>query len=330
MVPPNRWDAEPHDHNALIQKRPIVTEEITDEMLRAAVPSEEAFRTLKEVGLTSAVVAPMFDGDQPLGTLLLATTSGARRYSQSDVDFAYSLAGRAALAVRNARLVYQLAQERDRQRGERRESDRRLAELSAVFDSDPNGIALFDADGILRMASHRIEEIFGVPLRAMYGQPFEEIYRHKLDQVVTRNREQMLDRVRSIFADREARAEDEVELERPRHRWLTRNSVPVHGTGGDYLGRLVVYTDITEQRELDRQRSDFLTVAAHELRTPLTPLSMYLQSIERRVKRASPSARTSSTRPDGRSIGWAGWWKISSTSPGWSRGACGSAWWTSR
>jgi two-component system, sensor histidine kinase len=42
---------------------------------------------------------------------------------------------------------------------------------------------------------------------------------------------------------------------------------------------------VTEQRELDRQRSDFLTVAAHELRTPLTPLSMYLQSIERRLSR---------------------------------------------
>jgi CheY-like chemotaxis protein len=45
---------------------------------------------------------------------------------------------------------------------------------------------------------------------------------------------------------------------------------------------------VTEQRELDRQRSDFLTVAAHELRTPLTPLSMYLQSIERRLARGQP------------------------------------------
>jgi CheY-like chemotaxis protein/anti-sigma regulatory factor (Ser/Thr protein kinase) len=36
---------------------------------------------------------------------------------------------------------------------------------------------------------------------------------------------------------------------------------------------------------LDRLRSDFLTVAAHELRTPLTPLSMYLQSMERKVFR---------------------------------------------
>jgi CheY-like chemotaxis protein len=66
---------------------------------------------------------------------------------------------------------------------------------------------------------------------------------------------------------------------------LTRNTVPVRGIDGGFLGRLVVYTDVTAQHELDRQRSDFLTVAAHELRTPLTPLSMYLQSIERRLAR---------------------------------------------
>src|SRR6266436_8863370 len=95
----------------------------------------------------------------------------------------------------------------------------------------------------------------------------------------------MLARVRAIFANRDATSRDDVELERPRHRWLTRNSVPVRSVDGEYIGRLVVYMDVTEQRELDRQRADFLTVAAHELRTPRTPLSMYLQSIERRVKR---------------------------------------------
>src|SRR5712671_3242366 len=66
LLPPKRWDAPPLELNALVQKRPVVTVEITDEMLRAAVPSEEAFLALKEVGLTSAVVAPMFDGPQPL------------------------------------------------------------------------------------------------------------------------------------------------------------------------------------------------------------------------------------------------------------------------
>jgi signal transduction histidine kinase len=288
LVPPKRWDAGPAEVNALVLRRPVVTEEVTDEMLRAAVDGEEAFQALKEVGLTSAVVAPMFDGAEPLGTLLLASIGSGHRYSKGDVDFAISLAGRAALAVRNARLVKELAEERDRQSQERAQADRRFAELRAVFDWDPNGIALFDANGVLRMASHRIEEIFGIPLRAMYGQPFEVIYRQKIAQAVTQDPEAMLDRVNSIFADRDASSHDEIELDRPKHHWLTRNTTPVRGASNEYLGRLVVYTDVTEQRELDRQRSDFLTVAAHELRTPLTPLSMYLQSIERRVKRGQP------------------------------------------
>jgi PAS domain S-box-containing protein len=288
LIPSRRWDAPPLELNALVQKRPIVSGEITDEMLRAAVPSEEAFQTVKELGLTSAVVAPMFDGHEPLGRLLLASTGPGRQYSNDDVDFAFSLAGRAALAVRNARLVRELASERDRIQAERLEADRRFAELRAVFDSDPNGIALFDAAGLLRMSSHRIEEIFGIPLRAMYGQPYEEIYRRKLEQANPEDRPALLARIRRIFADRSSASRDEIELERPKHRWLTRTTVPVRGVSGEYLGRLVVYLDVTEQRELDRQRSDFLTVAAHELRTPLTPLSMYLQSIERRLARGQP------------------------------------------
>jgi len=285
LLPPRRWDAPPLELNPLVQKRPVVIGEITDEMLRAAVPSKEAFRALKEVGLTSAVVAPMFDGHEPLGRLLLASTGQGRRYTHDDLDFAFSLAGRAALAVRNARLVRELGLERDRLRTERAEADRRFAELRAVFHWEPNGIALFDSAGVLRMASHRMEEIFGIPLRAMYGQSFEEIYRRKLEQASHEGRPALLARVRRIFADPRSPSHDEIELERPRHRWLTRSTVPVRGVSDEYLGRLVVYTDVTEQRELDRQRSDFLTVAAHELRTPLTPLSMYLQSIERRLTR---------------------------------------------
>jgi len=200
LVTPRRWDAGPAELNPFLKGRPIVTEEITDEMLRAAVPSQEAFHALKEIGLTSAIVVPMFDRSEPLGRLLLASTGKGRRYSKDDLDFAYSLAGRAALAVRNARLVAELARQRDIQSQERSEADRRFAELRAVFDSDPNGIALFDARGLLRMASLHLEEIFGIPLRAMYGQRFDEIYRQKLAQVVSQDREAMLERVRGIFA----------------------------------------------------------------------------------------------------------------------------------
>jgi signal transduction histidine kinase len=98
----------------------------------------------------------------------------------------------------------------------------------------------------------------------------------------------MLDRVRAIFADRTARVADEIEVMFPRQRTLLRASAPVLGEDGAYLGRIFSYTDMTEARALDQQRSDFLTVAAHELRTPLTPLLMYLQTLERRAAQQQP------------------------------------------
>ncbi len=160
LLPPGRWDAGVPGMNALVEKRPLVFEEIPEDLLRKAVPDEEAFGILEDIGLRSAVVAPMFDAGSPLGTMTLASVGPrGRRYTQNDLDFAYALAGRAALAVRNARLVRQIAEERDHQQAARVESERRFAELRAVIDSDPNGLALFDAEGKLQLASHRLEEI---------------------------------------------------------------------------------------------------------------------------------------------------------------------------
>ncbi|HCF61626.1 MAG TPA: PAS domain-containing sensor histidine kinase, partial [Myxococcales bacterium] len=48
---------------------------------------------------------------------------------------------------------------------------------------------------------------------------------------------------------------------------------------------LLAFQDITGRAELDRLRSEFMSVASHELRTPLTPLSLILQRALRRASR---------------------------------------------
>jgi signal transduction histidine kinase len=265
-----------------------VFENITDELLRAGNPSEESYRLLKEVGLTSCIIAPMFDGKEPLGQLTLASVGeGGRRYSPRDIDFAFSLAGRAALAVRNARLVRQIATERDHQRLAREESDGRAAQLLAVFRADPNGLALFDASGHLALASERLDSLVGVPVSQRIGMHFVPLF----EELIARNlaepvRAEVRARIGQIFADQPGLTRDDVEVwPGGAHRWLRRQTAPVRSASGGYQGRLFVYVDITAERELDQQRADFMTVAAHELRTPLTPLSIYLESIERRLSR---------------------------------------------
>jgi two-component system, OmpR family, phosphate regulon sensor histidine kinase PhoR len=47
-------------------------------------------------------------------------------------------------------------------------------------------------------------------------------------------------------------------------------STPIRRHDGETLGLVTVLEDMTRERELERVRSDFLTVVSHELRTPLT------------------------------------------------------------
>jgi signal transduction histidine kinase len=287
ISPPRPWDENPQ-LNALVQRRTMVFEHITEEMLRMSLPSDEVLELYRQLGMTSALVAPMFDGAKPLGQMVLVgTRGGGRRYTADDADFAFTLAGRAALAVRNARLVGQIAAERDRQRLARQDSEARAAELAAVLDAGPNGVILFDVEGRLRVASRQMENLFGGQWELMKGDPFE-VVGQKLAACFDAPRGPMLERVRNIFADRTARVADEIEVIFPHRRTLLRASAPVLGEDGTYLGRIFSYTDMTEARALDQQRSDFLTVAAHELRTPLTPLLMYLQTLERRAAQQQP------------------------------------------
>jgi PAS domain S-box-containing protein len=281
---PRRWDHGPAETNALVQKRPLVFEEITDDMLRAGVETEEAYRLLKEIGLASAIVAPLMSGDEALGTLLLASAgAGGRRYTTNDIAFVVSLADRASLAVRNARLVRALAAERDSQERARTEAEHRAAELLATFEADPNGLVLFDQDDRVRFVSPRMGEMFDwLPVRDFVGKHYEELFAH--DPRGDGRGAEVARRTREILSRREERSFDEFRLPRS-GRWVARTSVPVRGSDGAYLGRLFVYVDVTAHKELDEQRAQFLTVAAHELRTPLTPLTMYLQNIERRVAR---------------------------------------------
>jgi signal transduction histidine kinase len=51
---------------------------------------------------------------------------------------------------------------------------------------------------------------------------------------------------------------------------------PIAADGGP-LGAVVVFHDITERRELEVMKDDFIAVASHELRTPLTSVVGYLQ-----------------------------------------------------
>lgn len=52
---------------------------------------------------------------------------------------------------------------------------------------------------------------------------------------------------------------------------------PIVSSEGEVIGCVVVFRDITKERELDKIKSEFVSVASHQLRTPLTSIKWYIE-----------------------------------------------------
>jgi signal transduction histidine kinase/PAS domain-containing protein len=91
-------------YNVLRTGKPEFYPEIPEEMLTAGAVDEEHLNIIRELGIKSAIVAPLIARGKTLGALTLVSAESRRRYTQADVELASELARRAALAVDNARL----------------------------------------------------------------------------------------------------------------------------------------------------------------------------------------------------------------------------------
>ncbi len=57
------------------------------------------------------------------------------------------------------------------------------------------------------------------------------------------------------------------------------NITPIVGTEEGFQGAILLFRDITKERELEEQKLEFVAVSSHELRTPLTLIEGYLYHI---------------------------------------------------
>lgn len=60
---------------------------------------------------------------------------------------------------------------------------------------------------------------------------------------------------------------------------------PIRDERGEIIGAVSVANDITTTRRLERQREEFLSIAAHELKTPVTSIKLFAQGMLRMLQR---------------------------------------------
>lgn len=98
------------------------------------------------------------------------------------------------------------------------------------------------------------------------------------------DRQMYLDCYKSAF---DARIDFEIEYRLKRfdeeYRWILNKGIPQYDYNGGFIGYIGSCVDITERKELEKRKDEFIGIASHELKTPLTSIKAYTQILLKKL-----------------------------------------------
>ncbi|HLF75279.1 MAG TPA: ATP-binding protein, partial [Anaerolineales bacterium] len=171
-------------------------------------------------------------------------------FSESDIRFISTLASQAALAVTNIRLFQTV------------EVSRR--QLEAILNSTPDPVLVTDASNHLILANPAAGHIFGVTIRRGERADIERT-------IQVRALNELL-----MASSAERRS---AEISMPDGKMYLAMASPMIAEGR-VIGRVCILRDVTQLKELDTLKSDFVSTVSHDLRSPLTLMRGYATMLE--------------------------------------------------
>jgi PAS domain S-box-containing protein len=152
------------------------------------------------------------------------------------------------------------------------DAERAQSETNAILDAAGDAIIMISPDRTIKKANRRFGELFEIDPTSLAGYPIGQ-FRNRVVQTFS---PEVSDMLRDGLGDGERRFSEIVTQRWPVERELDLSSTPVHGGDGSSLGRLFTFRDVTREREVDRMKTDFVSLVSHELRTPLTSIKGYV------------------------------------------------------
>jgi signal transduction histidine kinase len=247
---------------ALLSEPPTLEALRTERVLRVSGQDSSVSPLRRLLGNKDYLIMPLVSRGRPIGALYLAEnpdTASDGKVGQLVSSFAYF----ASTAIENSRLFQEAGEKR--------------RELEAVLAGIGDGVVVVDPDlhlvlmnpvarGILGLEA---EPPTGVPLRPYLSVPaFGDFLAETLDS------QHELIRELDLPADRP---------DDPNREEATRTygvlASPVLNADSKVNGVVAVLRDITAQKEIERMKSNFLSVVSHELRTPLHSIKGFVEII---------------------------------------------------
>jgi PAS domain S-box-containing protein len=182
--------------------------------------------------------------------VLWAAYNQQRVFTEADLRFISTLASQASLAVANIRLFLTV------------ELGRR--QLEAILNSTPDPVLVTDGTNRLILANPAAESVFGLNIQHGERPDFQTVVQ--------------VDGLRELIQESAAERRS-AEISTPDGKTYLAMASPMTADSKT-VGRVCVLRDVTQLKEIDTLKSDFVSTVSHDLRSPLTLMRGYATMLE--------------------------------------------------
>src|SRR3977135_2251125 len=220
----------------------------------------------------SGVVVPILSGDRVLG-VLSAQSYRPEAYDDADLLSLSAIAAQAGITIQRLRVTEQMALEHERH----------ASELEAVLATMHDALLIVAARGAIVRLNRAARELLCLDSASLvFGQPLEQ---QRLEQWPATARESAHALVPVIDALRSGTSvtDVEIELRSGQLRVLSLSASVLRSPGSALQGGVIVFRDITGQRDLERLREDIFAMAWHDMKTPITVIRGHAELLLRRL-----------------------------------------------
>lgn len=138
--------------------------------------------------------------------------------------------------------------------------------IRAILHSMADGVVAVDGSGRVLLVNPAVERALGITEEASRGKDIVEVVRHydfeRYLKEALRNQQEL---------------RREIQVLTPDPRIFSVQFTPLKGS--DRGGVVALFRDVTERRQLEQMRNDFVANVSHELRTPMTSIKGFLETL---------------------------------------------------